>query len=794
MIDLRLAWRRLAASPMVFGAAVLTLALGMGVNALLFSATSGLLLKPLPFQDGDALAWLLTETAAKPGVRETTTGEEGEAVARSTSPYEATAAVGDSALVRELERSHQRWRGLWATTGLFQVLKIAPALGAVPPTLPPDGAPRAMVIGNARWQRDFGADPGIIGRELAFADNKRFVVVGVLPPALEFPFARPPHPGHGAGFLPGEQDYWILAPDPPGGHPGGVMIGRLGSGQDHPRAQAVLSAVSAQLAREHPASHAGRTLVNVPLRQQILGPLSRAVPLLQAFAVLVLAIACANLASLLIARGATRTDEVTVRLALGARLSDLVRLRAAEAFVISVLGAGAGLGIAWIGRAWLARLAPRHEALVGRITIDAGVVLALGGAAVLVTFACGVFPALWRRRSAMLPAHASRVTRSDVRRSLRTLVACQIALSVTLAASALLLGRSLQRLLDTDPGYRTEGVFAADAILYVPTREAQVVMGDLVTRLRAVPGVDAVGFVHSTPLTGKWIVRDTFEILDGPAQGRTRELPGSFVAHDYFRAMQIPIVAGRGFSEADLSRRDYPIIINDIAARQYFPGRSPIGERVRITGALREIVGVVGATRDLALDMPAEPQWYLPGLSGTSELVVRATAGLATMPAALRREIAATDPRFIVQRIDALDGIASDTVMERRLAARLAGIFAGLAIVVAGLGLYGVLSFSVAQRRREFAIRAAVGATRGAIARLLVGDGLRAGAIGIGVGMLAGAAAARELRPFLYETVNADLWAVPLAAALLLGVSLAASIGPALRGAATSVVTALRRE
>ena len=779
---------------MFFGAAVLTLALGMGVNALLFSATSGLLWKPLPFVEGHQLVWLMTETAAKPGVHDTTTSAEGEAIARSASPLAATAAIGDNALVRELAQSHQRWRGIWATTGLFQVLKIAPAVGAVPAVLPPDGAPRAMFLGHERWQRDFAADPAVVGRELVFADNKRFVVVGVLPPALEFPFARSPHPGHGAGFQPGVQDYWVLAPESPGGHPGGVMIGRLGAGQDAASAQAMLSAVSARLAGEQPSSHAGRALIAIPMREQILGPLGLAVPLLQGFALLVLVIACANLASLLIARGATRAGELTVRVALGARASDLIRLRAAEALIISACGAGAGLAIAWLGRQWLAALAPRHEALINRIAVDAGVLLALGGTAVLVTFASGVLPAFWRRPSSTLSLHASRVTRAGVQKPLRALVACQIALSVTLAASAVLLGRSLERLLDTDAGYQTKGVFAVDAVLYIPNREATPILRDLATRLRALPGVEAVGFVHSAPLTGKWIVRDSFEVVHGPAQGRTAEMPGSFVSHDYFQALQIPVLAGRMFTEGDLARRDYPIIINDIAARMYFPGRTPIGERVRIAGALREIVGVVGATRDLSLDTPAEPQWYLPGLSGTSQIVVRASAGLDTMPAMLRRELAASDPRFIVERLDALDDIVAGTVMERRLAARLAAVFAMLAMVVAGLGLYGALSFGVAQRRREFAVRTAVGATRPAITRLLVGEGLRVGAMGAGAGMLAAAAVARVLRPFMYDATGSDIWAVPFAAALLLGVSLLASIGPARRGAATSVITALRSD
>jgi hypothetical protein len=285
-----------------------------------------------------------------------TTGEEGNAIAQSAS-FSATAAIGDSALVRELDRSHQRWRGIWATRNLFDVLQIAPAAGSVPAVLPGDGAPRVMFISDARWRTEFAADPGVIGRELRFADNKRFVVGGVLPPGLEFPFARPPHPGHGAGFLPGEQDYWILAPDAPGAHPGGVMVARLAAGQDREHAQAALSAMSERLAHDYPASQPGRTLVVIPLREQILGPLAMAVPMLQGFALVVLAIACANLGGLLTARAAAREDELTVRLALGARLSDLIRLRAAEAFGVAAIGIGIGMlaaiGIALALRSFL---------------------------------------------------------------------------------------------------------------------------------------------------------------------------------------------------------------------------------------------------------------------------------------------------------------------------------------------------------------------------------------------------------------------------------------------------------
>src|SRR5688572_9241726 len=225
---------------------------------------------------------------------------------------------------------------------------------------------------------------------------------------------------------------------------------------------------------------------------------------------------------------------------------------------------------------------------------------------------------------------------------------------MTLVASAVTLGQSLTRLLDVDAGYQTEGVVAADTILYIPNREALEVLQGLRRKLLAMPGVDAVGFVHSTPLTSQWIIRDTLEIMDGPARGETPPMEGSFVAYDFFDVMRIPVLAGRAFSEGDLGRPDFPIVINDIAARRYFPGRNPIGERVRMTGRLREIVGVVGATRDLALDAPAEAQWYQPILFGTSQLLVRAT-GVPNLPELLRRELMIADPRFIVQRVQRLD-------------------------------------------------------------------------------------------------------------------------------------------
>jgi putative ABC transport system permease protein len=777
--DIRLALRRLTATPGFFSIAVLTLALGMGVNTLLYSAVRGLLLKPLPMTDVDSLVWLFAESSRTPGVRETVSGAEGEALARSTTSLAVTAAIGDSALVREMEREHQRWRGIWATPGLIDVLKVTPALGAVPRELPPDDAPRAMLLGYSRWQRDYGGDTSIIGRELQFADNKRFVVAGVLPSRLEFPFARVPHKGNGAGFQAGEQDYWILAPDRIGSHPGGVMIGRLAPG----RKEADVVAEVGSLTIERAVGDEPRSIVVVNARQQAVGSLGSALPLLQGFSLLVLAIACANLASLMTAREASRRTDVLVRMALGARASDLVRLRAAEAFVIVTCGAVLGLGIAWAGRYGLVLLSTGPTALLDRMTIDAGVLAALGIVVAVATMAFGVLPAMWRHQSASIPTSAGRMTRHDVQGPLRALVAAQVALSMMLVVSAVTLGHSLSRLLGVDAGYNPEDVVAADTILY--TRDAETILPALRQRLRALPGIEAVGFVHSTPLTGQWIVRDPFEVMNGPAKGETPPIEGSFVAYDFFEALQIRLISGRVFAETDLNRRDFPIIINDIAARRYFPGRNAVGQYVRMTGALREIVGVVAATRDLALDSEPEAQWYQPALFGTSQLLVRG-AGVSRLTDVLRREILLSDPRFIIQRITPLDQIVAGTVAERRLAARLVSLFAGLALLLAGLGLYGVMSFGVAQRRREFGIRSALGASARQILTAQVGRGLATTGAGMAAGALLSWFAIRLLKPLVFDAPDSAWGPLGIASLVLLAVGLLASWGPARKAAHTS--------
>jgi putative ABC transport system permease protein len=795
MTDLRFALRRLLASPGFLVTAVLTLALGMGANTLAFSVVHGLLLRPLPFGDADRIVWIFARTPQAPGERETVSGDEGDALARRTPAFAATAAIGDSGLVRELPSRHDRWRGIWATAGLSEVLRVRPIAGAIPATLPPDGAPRAMLIGHERWMRDFGGDPSIVGQTLAFADNKRFVVAGVLPAGLEFPYVRPPHKGHGAGFTAGVQDFWILAPDRAGEHPGGVMIARLRDAVSMNASASAVASTSAALASSLPQQNGGRSLLAIPLRTQVLGMLEQVLPLVQLFSALVLLIACANLANLMFARAAAARSDMSIRVALGARRSDLARLYAIEALVIAATAALLGLVLARLGRDALSAMAPRHGALLARVTLDGSVLALAAGIAIAVTMVCAIVPILRQPRGPIgTVMAASRHTTRGLRRTLGSVAIAQIALTVTLLAGAAALRASLDRLLSVDAGYDATGVITADTLLYIPNKEAAVSLATLASRLRALPFVESVGFVHSAPLTGKWIVRDTFDVMDGPAAGRTPEMPGSFVAPEFFKTMRIPLLAGRAFEDRDLGRRDFPIIINDVAARRFFPHRNPVGAQVRMTGRLREIVGVVKATRDLRPDAEPEPQWYQPGLSGSSELLVRVAGRPHDRVAAVRDQIAASDPRIIVNRILPLEDVAADTVLERRMASHVVSIFAGTALALAAVGLFGVMHFGVLRQRREFAIRSALGATRSRILRGVLQHSLGLAGAGIAVGASFSALLAGVLQRLLFDTAAFSPSTLGLAAAILVMVSTAAAFLPAWRAATADPVAVLKPE
>ena len=785
MNDLRLALRRLFRAPGFFASAVLTVSLGMGANAFVYSAVNGLLVRPIPLIDADRVVWIFAR-AAETGSLEPLSGEEGEAL-QAGGVFDVVTVIGDRGLVREVGVRHDRWRGIAVSRGIFDVLGVAPVLGD---QMPLAGPPR-IAISYERWQKEFGGDPAMVGRELAFADNKRFVVAAILPSGLEFPFARAPHRGNGAGFVPGVQDFWILESGDASG--GGPAIARLRPGDTLAQAQARVSVAANPQRRD--AANVPRRLEVVTLRNQSLGNLAPALVLLQIFAALVLLVACANLANLMLARAAAGRDETAVRVALGASPRALARLHGAEVFLISLFGALLGGVLARAAHAGLILAAPRQRIFLDRVQFDWSVYALLGVFCVGATVLFGLAPVGLRWRRALRQGPGSTRLHSRESRSVRVFVVAQIALSVALLTGAATLRESLHRVLSVDTGYDMRGVVAADVLLYVPNREVLPAIDDLVQRLREHPEVQAVGLIHSTPLTGKWTLRDPFEMLEPDGTVVTPPMAGAFVAYDYFEAMGIPILAGRNFRREEFtSPRPPALIINDAAARMLYPGRNPLGARVRMHGATREIVGVVQNTRDASLEAAPEPQWYQPVMLGSSQVIVRGRSSAAQTMAIVRRELGRSDPRLIVEKLEALETIAADSIVERRMAAQLVTMFALVAVILAGVGLHGVASYRAVRRRREFAIRAAIGATRPRLIRIVLGGTLTLTAIGGAAGMLLSVALGRSLQAMLFETVPAQPWTLVAAASGLAAVALLATLHPAWRAGSADPAALLRSE
>ena len=792
MPDLRLAMRRLRAAPGFTVAAILTLALGAGVNTLTFSAIRGLLIQPLPFTHGDRLVWVHARNAKVNLGDHLVNGDEVHALAQRMTSIDGIAVIGSSGLIHAEGQTRSEWKGLWVSANLAAVLEVQPAIGRTFAAADMHkSAARPALIGYERWQRDLGGDPNVVGRVLPFADNKRITVIGVLPRGLEFPFGRTPGAGAGSEFRAGIQDFWVLGQEKPEEYPGGMAVARLRDGVKTKIAQAETDTIVAA---------PDRSLHLVTFRDYALGAMRPALPLLEAFATLVLLIACANLASLVLARATKTRGEFAVRAALGAGQSDLFRILLAESLVICAVGTLAGLALAWGGQILLRAFAQEHLAIVARIQMDASVLLFSTLLAAITSVAFGLLPMRVLRDApavSLLDRNARGQTSGPgQRRTFGALVVVQVAITLVLLNAAALVLQSLNKLMTVDTGYDRSSVVAADIMLFEPGKEVVAYFQRLHERLRGLPGVEAVGLVQSTPLTGKWTFTEKLVVNGRPPDARSKlDIPGSFVAYDYFRAMGIPVIAGRDFTETDLRASPLrALIVNDVAASLFFPGESAVGREFLLFGRPREIVGVVKGTRDVRLDTPATPQFYQPAFTGSSQVIVRTSGDPAVFAGTLRRELIASDPRLIVKNVKPLDDIVSASVFERSLATRLLSVLALLALALALVGLYGVLTFTTIQRRREMGIRAALGARRADILRLVLAEGIGMTALGIAVGLLGSFTLAAWLRSLLFGVGPRDPLTATVVVASLVVAAVAACLLPAWRAASVNPALTLRSE
>jgi putative ABC transport system permease protein len=800
--DLRVALRTLTRSPGFTALVVLTLALGIGANAALFSVVHAVLLRPLPYRQPERLVQIWetfehgrgTGTVSFPNFRDWQQGVHA---------FESLAAYGRGSVNLQGAGDPERLSAIDATAGLFPELGVQPLLGR---TFQPDEdasqAARVAVISEGLWRRRFGADPAVIGRSLTL-DGQPTTVIGVMPASFTFPpgsvsveLWRPYRPD---SKMAGERGAHMLR-----------VVGRLRPEITRERAEEELSAIAAHLAEQYPNEQAGRGVLLRPLHEAVVGTVRPALLLLLGAVGLVLLIACANVANLLLARAAGRRHDVAVRAALGASRWRLARHFLAESLVLAFGGAVLGSLVAYAGLRGFGVLAAGVLPNLGPIRLDGAVFAYLLGVALMTGLGFGLAPALRGSRPDLqrdLVEGGTKSTFGAGHRRLRgALVVAEIALSLVLLAGAGLLLRAFLLLRATPPGFDPQNVLTLHVAVAGHSSGGEAwtrLLVPALERLRAVPGVLAAGTISVLPIEG-WGVNGNFTIEGRPApppgDGWRAELRAA--SPGFPEALGIPLREGRLFTEQDGTPGHKTVLINEALARRHFPGLDPLGQRLSLEeiGAY-EIVGILGDVRQSGLDREPEPEIHFPyrdtGVMGwlpDMVLVLKTAVPPESVEAAARAAVAAVDPDQPLYSARTLKEIVADSLADRRLYLALLGTFAGLALVLAAAGIYGVLSHMVTLRTREFGIRMALGARRWDVLRLVLRQGLGLLGLGVGLGLGGALALTRLLQSLLYGVSATDPPTLVGVVAVLSAVALAACLMPARRATRVDPVVALHHE
>lgn len=817
--ELRLAVRALRRHPAFAIAAILSLALGIGANTAIFSIVNGVLLRPAPFADLDRLA-MIWETDRNSGTsREPasipdfldfqTRSRQFERLA-AFSPIETNASYGTS--------DPERLAGLSVSQDYFQTLGLQVSAGRTFEAAEDrTGGPRVVIISEDLWARRFQRDPSALGRTLRLNDVES-EIVGILPRGADFGVLQVLG---AAAYMRGfaerggrpRVDVWTpLRPSaeaPRGNHPI-FVVGRLSASASVATAQTEMTQITSDLERTYPDANAARGAFVEPLESAVFGNVRTALYVLVGAVALVLLVSCVNVANLLLARAATRAHEVTVRSALGASTGRLMRQFLIEGFVLVAAGTLVGTLSGYAALGALRALAPATIPRVEEIRIDPGVLALTAGVSVVIALVLGLLPVLYTRRVDLQSAMQSsgRATAGGRRaRWLRSsLVITELAMATTLMIAAGLLIRSLWTLQQVDPGFDAERVLKAEFQLPVSRYpqnfatfpnwpERLRLQTELESRLSAMPGVESVALATANPMD----VGSTSSIR---VVGREDEAEGwpepsiRTVSTQYFGTLRVAVRAGRTFGTSDHTAAAPVAVINESARARYFDGREPLGAQIDLWGAKRTVVGVVGNERFGGLASDAPPAVYLPldQAPAASAVLVRMT-GDATMAAPLvRRVMQELDPQLALFGVEPLSETVRGTMSQRRFTTLVLVVFAGAALVLAMIGVHGVLSYAVAQRTREIGIRVALGADLARIRRLVLSDGYRLAAAGVGLGLLGALALARVMRTLVYGIDAYDPLTFAGVASVLGVVAVIACWLPARQAARVDPMVALRTE
>ncbi len=805
--DLRYGCRVLRKNPGFATVAVLTLALGIGANTAIFSVVYAVLLKPLPYTKPEQL-FTAFQTNAQQGIAETGCSylnfEEWRA---QNHVFSELAGILAHQLTLTGRGEPSVVNTSVVTPELFALLDVKPLAGRI--FFPQDGkqgAPSVVLVSEDLWRGRFGADPRIIGTSIDL-DKRPFTVIGIIPTAFRTPFFNT------------KQEVWIpLVQDPlfstfmpqRGVHllP---ALGRLKPGVSVAQAQAEMDAISGRLAGEFPAENKGWSVRLVPLQKEIVGDVKTALLVLLGAVGLVLLIACVNIANLLLTRATSRSREIAVRITLGAGRTRIVRQLLSEAAVLGLFGGVAGIGLAYWGVEVLSSLLPRNLPLVNVIRVDNVV---LGFALLLSALASVVFglaPALLAANSDLQTSLREGDIRSgesgNRRRARSFLAAGEIALAMVLLVTAGLLLRSFSKLMSVSLGFNVQRIVKADVSLprfqYSTPQQWTSFSGELLARIQAQPGLQDSAVAVPRPIIDRQ-VNLRFEIVGNPpfSAGASRTADFVSISPDYFRVMGIPLIAGRFFNQHDVMSAPRVSVISQAMARLYFPNQDALGKRLTFGfppggAAEREIVGIVGDVRDVALGQAPGPMMYVPYAQAPfwgANLIVKSTMSPSSVAGAIRQEVRMIDKDLPVTDVALMPGIIEASIAQPRLGTSLLSLFAAMALVLAAIGIFGVISYSVSQRTREIGIRMALGAQRENVLKQVLEEGARLAAIGLAAGLAGSFAATRLITRLLFGVKPTDPLTFAAVAVILIGVTLAASYIPARKATRVDPIVALRYE
>jgi putative ABC transport system permease protein len=804
--DIRFALRTLLKQSGFTAVALATLALGIGANTAIFTVVDGVLLRPLPYPDPDRLVILWMHNPAQGIEEDVTSYPNFTDWRRNAKSFDAMTAYDGASLALASGGEPEQIRGAVVTQDFFRVLGVAPQAGrAFGADEFRPGRHQVAILSDGLWRRRFGADAGIVGRSIRL-DSEPFEVVGVMPGSFRFPGAAeiwtPLAPVRRyAQLMERRGDLWL------------DVLGRLKPGVGLETAQAELDGIAAALEREYPDNNTRIGIRLERLHHEIVGGVERALLVLLAGVGFVLAVACANVANLLLARAAGRQKEIAIRAALGASRARLLRQLVTESLVLAAVGGAIGVLIAFWSVDLLVSLAPADVPRLGEVGIDVTVIAFALAVTAITGVAFGIVPALQVAR-APVGNGLKEGGRSDGEgagghRLRNALVVAEVALSLVLLAGAGLLIRSFLRLQAVEPGFRTDRILTMGVALprakYAEPARFTAFYRQLVESLASAPGVEAAGAIDDLMLTRLPSSSSLYAQGQPPPRPGEVNLPVAYnsVTPAFFRTLDIRMVRGRPLDERDAAQRPPVVLVNEALVRRFFPNEDPIGRRVTFddptspTAVWRTIVGVVADARRYGLDEAPRPELYFPYAQAPRRymtIVMRTAGDPAALAAVARAAVWGIDPEQPVSEVRTLDQILTRSLAARRFSMLLLAVFAATALALAAVGLYGVVAYSIARRTREFGVRLALGAQPRDLVRLVLAHSLGLTLAGLVIGLFFSLAATRALSTMLYEVSATDPVTLGAISVVLALVAAAASSLPARRALRVDPVVALRAE